>query len=186
MPGLAGGVLAGDQSEIRPDGRSGEAGPVADLHGKTEPGRELDAAEAHQCVDDPAVTAGRGRNGNLFIDASQVRGEYLFLLKIRFVGELQGPVHYNAGGVAIGCVPLSIGCHWVTETLPQQDGAHVLAGVCEVIGRAGTKPVQILQGFCVRVGDPYLNDRIEREHISEHPGVPPVSFHLLSGSSQQF
>lgn len=42
-PGLAGGVFDGNHSKIRPDGGTGEASPVPDLHGQPEPCRELDA-----------------------------------------------------------------------------------------------------------------------------------------------
>ena len=44
VPGLAGGVLTGDQPQVGADGGTGEAGLVPDLHGKPERGRDLDAA----------------------------------------------------------------------------------------------------------------------------------------------
>ncbi|WAH97473.1 hypothetical protein OW521_00755 [Arthrobacter sp. MMS18-M83] len=48
VPGLAGGFLAGNQTEIGADGRAGEPGSVRDFDGQPERGGHLDAAQAHQ------------------------------------------------------------------------------------------------------------------------------------------
>ncbi|WHP59822.1 hypothetical protein QMY03_02360 [Arthrobacter sp. KFRI-F3372] len=186
VAGWAGGILAGDQPEVGADGRTGEAGPAPDLHGQPERGRNLDAAQTHQRLDHRGVAACRGRGGDLLIDPFELPGEEFGLLDIGLVGELQRRFS-KVLAVQPPAVFLRPSCLFgVADAVAQQDGVHVLAGVREVLGRTRAQPGQVPESFFVRVRDPHLGDRADREHLGQHLGIARVGFDPVSGCGQQF
>jgi hypothetical protein len=185
VPGLAGGVLTGDQPQVGTDGRAGEAGPVPDLHGQPEPDRHLDAPQAHQRLNHRAVAAGCGRDGHLPVDPFEMPGMKFGLLDISLIGELQRRFLKVLAVQPPALFLRPSGVFGVADAVAQQDGVHVLAGVREILGRARTQPGQIPQRFLFRVRDPYLGDRADHEHLSQHPGIAPVRFDPVPGCPQQ-
>lgn len=132
------------------------------------------------------VAAGSGRGGDLFVDACQMPGEEFGLLYIGLVGAVQ-----RRFGKALAVQPPAVfprpsGLFQVADAVAQQDGVHALAGVREIFGRARAQPGQVPEGFFVRVRDPHLGDRADREHLSQHPGVRPVGFHPSPGAPSSF
>ncbi len=149
-------------------------------------GRDLDAAQAHQRVNHRGVATCRGRGRDVLVDARQVRGEQLGLLDIGLVGELQ---HRFVKALAVQPQPVFLrppGLLGVADAVAQQDRVHVLAGMGEVLGRAGAQPGQVPQGFFLRRRDPHLGDRADGEHFGQHPGVAPVGFDPVPGARSSF
>jgi hypothetical protein len=91
-PGSAGGVLRGDQAQIRADGVAGEAVPVTDFHREADGGQHRDAAQTHQGPNHRCIAARCRQVGDLGVQTVPAVQRQLRGLQAGLVGGLQGRV----------------------------------------------------------------------------------------------